>query len=233
MKILYTLPFMLCFYTAAYTQDMITASLGAEPQERVAGANIQDDAVSRTFNGKFEKKSGRIGFNFGVSIQWLEEETHFGEDHYDIGSIMVYYERFNMFGLAHEDAGVGFNLSYVDGFYYDIFDESTNWTETFMLKKLYFSTYFFRDFDLGRVITVGVKGGPSIVTNFLKADQDTPAAKYEGVATSFGVGLHTGQYILKYIGGGNKKKFCLRLGFEQFFSVNSGYTGLFGAGLGF
>jgi hypothetical protein len=232
MKILATFIFSIGFCSALSAQQFASSRAEVYKPE-VNEPVLQEYPMNSVRKSNFEKKQGRFGFIFSGSKQMLEEDSYFGEEFNSIGSIKLYYDRFNMFGIAHEDAGVGFDISYLNGFeaYYPGSHPTS--PDIFMASKLYVSSYFFRDFDLGNIITFGIQAGPSIVANFVTADTESSPADYEGTATSLGVGLHTGQYVLKYIGGKTKKKFCLRMGFEQFFSVNSGYTGLFGAGLGF
>lgn len=182
----------------------------------------------------FEKKASRFGFIFGGSkdpVSNHDKYPNYNEVN-AIGNLKIYYERFGMLGLSNEDAGVGFDVNLVQG--YEWYGENTHgadWPEILYGSKVFVSGYAFRDFDLSNIITVGIMGGPSIVTNIVTTELD--GSNYEGTAASLGIGIHTGQYILKYIGGKDKKKFCLRIGFEQYISINSGFTGLFGAGFGF
>lgn len=191
--------------------------------------------VSAVYGQDFEKKQNRFGIIFGGSTQHVtnhDELPEYAEERYTIGNIKLYYERFGLLGLG-EDGGVGFDFNYVDSFrkWYPS-AQSPEWYDMFNGRKIYISAYGFRDFDLGNVITAGLMAGPSLVVNTVSTNrEDSPT--YEGSASSMGIGIHTGQYILKYLGSGDKKKFCLRLGFEQYISINSGFTGLFGVGIGF
>lgn len=224
---------LIVFGTSAAAQELATAKENEAPPS-AADNSTPAKIAAQNDNTGFEKKVARYGIIFGGSNQITSNHDEFPD--YDemlpIMSVKIYYERFGMLGLTHEDAGVGFDLNLMSGFerYYQS-PESENWTDIYYGRKLYVSGYAFRDFDLGNIITVGVMGGPSIVTNIV--DTDLEGSSYEGSAVSLGIGIHTGQYVLKYIGGKDTKKFCLRLGFEQYISINSGFTGLFGVGIGF
>jgi len=234
MKIVIAPLLVLCAAQFVCAQETITSDNKSPATQSTNVILVSADEVPAEDKNGFQKKSSRWGFIFGGSKQWIDEYTplpEYGNEYNAIGNIRVYYEQFNLFGFQHEDAGVGFDLNFVDSFEGYLPGSHPTSPDIFYAKKLYLSGYAFRDFDLGNIITVGVMGGPSIVTNFVTTDRE--ASNYEGVATSMGIGIHTGQYILKYIGRGDQKKFCLRLGFEQYISINSGFTGLFGAGLGF
>lgn len=189
----------------------------------------QSTASQTPGNGK---KIHRFGFGFGGTNQPVPEYAEFAD--YELKEIItvplmkLYYEQFQ-----RSSAGVGISLNAVGEFEKHERDSKNHIANIYYGWKLYMSAYAFKDFDIKNAFTVGVSGGPAAVLNIVYADPEQN--EYQGTATSTGIGLHFGQYVLKYLSVNkkDKKAFFVRTGFDQYVTTKGGFTGAFYIALGF
>lgn len=122
-------------------------------------------------------------------------------------------------GLSN--AGVGFAINS----FLDNQQRRSSVGSTIFSYKQYLSSYVFKEFET-RFISAGVLAGPAL--NYTHGEIHPSGSNAEPVTASFITGgLHTGQYLHKYISTNKKgeKTAFIRAGADQFFMIKGSYGG--------
>lgn len=127
-----------------------------------------------------------------------------------------------------ENAGIGFASNNL----MDLFLARNNNTEALYWSKHYLSGYLFKEYDT-KVISFGLLAGLGL--NYTRGTYEQGSPKTVTDVSFFTGGLHTGEYIQKYLGKNSKgqKTFFIRVGLDQFIMAKGAIANAAFLSLGF
>ena len=177
---------------------------------------------------KFEKKKNRIFIAGSLTRENQGYYTEMGLYEYHSG-FKVGYEQFAFQKSPRPNgkkSNAGFGVE-VNNFYeyYIEYNDLTLDNDSYRGTKHLLSPYIFREFDIKKIVTLGISAGPYASLTWVGSASSNDINPNQS-AMKIGGGLHSGEYIQKYMAKNRhgKRTLYMRIGFDQYMTSHSGFN---------
>nr|WP_295922369.1 hypothetical protein [uncultured Dyadobacter sp.] len=184
-----------------------------------------------------DKRNNRLLAGGSLTREDFGYGTSMGPYRYHSG-FKVGYERFafqkkNRPGGKKSNAGLGVELNN----FFEYYQERSDFTlknDSYTGSKHFLSPYIFREFDIKNIITLGLQAGPFASLAWVKSASNNDINPNKS-AVKMGGGLHSGEYIQKYLAKDRfgRRTLYIRVGLDQYLIPELGFNSSFSISFGF